>query len=117
MHGPYPQTPIFLTERAGRKCRQHLDFEGDACEKRNHAWLWAHQFCPQNLYSLECNLDLRAWGYVFWDSNRLEKLGVMKEPRSVLDCSRFPEHYDDPLGDRLYTEPSAQERLRGMGLA
>ena len=35
-------------------------------------------------YYETCNMDLSAWGYVFWDSDRSERLGILKEPRVSL---------------------------------
>jgi hypothetical protein len=107
-----PQTGLFRREFQGRERHQKLKFEGDHYHKRNLGWLWANQMQPQNRYYSIYNSDLRSWGYVFWDSDRLEQLGVLKESR--------PEDYLLPPPPR-YTDsgarPSAQRRLRELGLA
>ena len=110
--GPRPETDFFLEELAGRQRSQKLEFEGDEHQKRNLGWLWANQMEPQSDYYENCKMDLRAWGYVFWDSDRLEHLGIMKELRPLLYRNQDPPHYREPE-----VRPSAQRRLRDMGLA
>ncbi len=111
-HPPRQDTAMFRRERDGERNFVKLDFEGDEYEKRNLAWLWSNQYRPQYGYSQTCNLDLRAWGYVFWDKGRLDRLGILKEERPPFHCTRYPPHYRKPA-----IKPSAQKRLRELGLA
>lgn len=110
--GPRPETEFFREEREGRQRSRKLKFEGDEHQKRNLGWLWANQMEPQSNYYETCKIDLRAWGYVFWDSDRLEHLGILNEPRPFLYRYQYPPHYRKPK-----IRPSAQRRLREMGLA
>ena len=108
---PWRTTGFFYEEWKGWQRSQKLEFEGDEHEKRNLGWLWAHQMTPYPGYYDTCNMNLRAWGYVFWDSDRLENLGIFKEPRPSQDCPSYPPHYSEPeIG------PSVQRRLRDMRL-
>jgi hypothetical protein len=108
-HCPRPQTDLFKREFQGRKSNQKLDFEGDHYQKRNLGWLWANQMQPHSGYYADYDVDLRSWGYVFWDSDRLEKLGVLKVPRPSGYCHSRPPHYK-----KLEVRPSAQRRLREL---
>lgn len=60
-----------------------LDSEYKGKEKPNLAWLWSvqqwnHAFDGGNYVSCCERRDcLRSWGYVMWDSSRLESLGIM----------------------------------------
>jgi hypothetical protein len=107
-HRPWIPGNIFRREWHGRQRGQKLEFEGDEYHKSNLAWLWAHQMRPEPVSYETCNGDLRAWGYVFWDSGRLDDLGILKEPRLAQYSSSYPEPE---------IRPSAQRRLRNMGLA
>jgi hypothetical protein len=80
-----PLIGIFETEWEGWSSGEILSFEGDDLQKRNHAWLWAHQNRPERLSYCVRDFDLREWGYVFWDSDRLQRWKVMDEPRPVLN--------------------------------
>lgn len=103
---------FFQIEHQGRQRHQQLKFEGDDLHKRNLAWLWAHQMMPCPSYDDTCDIDLRAWGYVFWDKDGLENMRLLEETRPSRPSSNRPPHYPKP-GSR----PSAQERLRNLRFA
>lgn len=109
---PEPRYHFFQAEHQGRQRRQKLEFEGDDLHKRNLAWLWAHQMMPYPGYDDTCDMDLRAWGYVFWDKDRLEQMRLLEETRPSGFHSSRPPHYPKPESG-----PSAQERLRNLGFA
>jgi hypothetical protein len=53
-----------------------VQFERDALDQPNEAWLWAHDYQPCELYvastwEFPIGEGLRRLGYVFWDSDRL----------------------------------------------
>jgi hypothetical protein len=109
---PEPRHHFFQAEHQGRQRRQKLEFEGDDLHKRNLAWLWAHQMMPYPGYDDTRDMDLRAWGYVFWDKDRLEHMRLLEETRPSGFFSSRPPHYPKPESG-----PSAQERLRNLGFA
>ena len=52
----------------------------DNIEKPNKAWSWAMKFCVSRTYRTwpgVDNHDLEGWGYVIWDHERLERLGIL----------------------------------------
>jgi hypothetical protein len=101
----------FQAEYQGWKSGQQLEFEGDDLQKRNFAWLWVHQMKPYPGYNDNCDTDLRAWGYVFWDKDRLDQMRLLEGTWSAR-YSHAP-----PAGYQEKSRPSAQERLRDLGLA
>ncbi len=100
----------FKQEKQDLKEGKALDFEGDAPEQRNLAWLWANQNLATPYYASPCDYDFRSWGYVFWDRPRLEYLNVVKEP-----CPRVNRNRPSQKRDRG-REKSVEERLREMGI-
>jgi hypothetical protein len=87
------------------------EFEKDALDLRNKTWVWATTDSAETDYYQPDNYDLRQWGYVFWDSGRLDISGL-------LDMAR-----DRRLGARAYMlrrrralEPSEERWLQDMGL-
>jgi hypothetical protein len=109
------QTGIFKTEDDDWLSGKVLGFEGDRLEKRNLAWLWAHQNRPEASFFWRCNTDLREWGYIFWDSDRLQRCGILNEARPSFDKHELPPRYNER--ESIFDRPSAQERLRELGLA
>ncbi len=109
---PEPRYLFFQAEHQGRQRSQKLEFEGDDLHKRNLAWLWAHQMMPYPGYYDRCDMDLRAWGYVFWDKDRLERMRLLEETRPSRYPLSRPPYYPEPV-----SRPSAQERLRSLGFA
>jgi hypothetical protein len=67
---PKPRTELLESEYQGRRSHQKLKFEGEHYQKRNLGWLWANQMQPHGDYYANYDMDLRSWGYVFWDSDR-----------------------------------------------
>ncbi len=103
---------LFQAEHQGRQRREKLRFEGDDLRKRNLAWLWAHPMISYPGYDYTCDTDLRAWGYVFWDKDRLEQMRLLEKPRPSRFFPSLPPYYLKPE-----SRPSAQERLRNLGFA
>ena len=109
---PVPKSDIFKKESEGCQNSQKLEFEGDKYEERNLAWLWSNQYEPQDVYYQNCNADLREWGYVFWDKDRLDRLDILKRKRPIFYAHSYPPHYPKPV-----VRPSVQKRLRDLCLA
>lgn len=103
--------PHFQAEYQGWKSGQQLEFEGDDLQKRNFAWLWVRQMKPYPGYNHKCDTDLRAWGYVFWDKDRLEQMRLLEGIWSARYSHALPAGYQEK------SRPSAQERLKDLGLA
>lgn len=55
--------------------------QGETASQPNKAWLWAKENNLQGEFCQPCDRDLMAWGYVFWDGERLQKMRVVEEPR------------------------------------
>lgn len=49
--------------------------------KPNVAWTWSSDYRDERWYFSPLTEDLRAWGYVFWDKERLDDWGVLDETR------------------------------------
>lgn len=101
----------FQAEYQDWKSGQQLEFEGGDLQKCNFAWLCLHQMKPYPGYNDKCDRDLRTWGYVFWDKDRLDQMRLLEETWSAR-YSHAP-----PAGYQEKSRPSAQERLRDLGLA
>jgi hypothetical protein len=119
LHGAlrsWPQvlTRSFETHSKGWKNDHVREFGGDDLPKRNQAWHWAHQN-QHEMYFSERNAPLREWGYVFWDENRLQRWGILDDPWPLLFTDERQERYQNRPGP--FEGPSAQERLRCLGLA
>jgi hypothetical protein len=77
-------TPEFREHEQAVASGVMVDFQGDSLDKANQAWLWAHGFHLCDCY-VQCRRDfprgegLRRFGYVFWDSTRLESSGLMQK--------------------------------------
>ena len=72
----YPNGP-----RIGWPSWPNADFY-DNVEKSNEAWIWTlkRQGHPRRSteYAKEQNIEgLRRWGYVIWDHERLQSLGIL----------------------------------------
>lgn len=80
---PMRDTATFGQDHDDPSNSPNLVFEGDEYGKRNLAWLWSNQDRPQAVYFQNCNLDLRAWGYVFWDKDRWDRSGILREQRPL----------------------------------
>jgi hypothetical protein len=70
-------TPEYQQHVADLENRIKVQFQGNAQDKANQAWLWAHENKPCELYVGErsefpIGEGLRRFGYVFWDSDRLQ---------------------------------------------
>lgn len=111
-HRSLPKQQIYQDEFEDSLSSRKLDFDGDEFQKRNLAWLWSNQYRAQHSYYQGCNIDLRSWGYVFWGKARLDRLGILKEERPDYLFCRHPPHFEERV-----LQPSAQKRLREMGLA
>jgi hypothetical protein len=110
-NGEYPQHGPIALERAAKERGDIVRFETDALPLRNRAWVWAASGCAEPLYYQRESYNLRGWGYVFWDSARLEESGRLKTRREIdVEREAFYEKRFRGL------EPSAEERLRDMCL-
>jgi len=47
----------------------------------NAAWTWSNNYRDERWYFSPVTGYLRAWGYVFWDKERLDDWGVLDETR------------------------------------
>lgn len=81
------------TEHRGRNSGQPVEFKRDSLRTRNFAWLWAHQKNPYARYQDTDDTALRAWGYVFWNKDRLDQMGLLEGTRSARCCSVRPRDY------------------------
>jgi hypothetical protein len=55
----------------------NLMFEGDFLNKPNEAWVWSEAYRLSTTFAYRC-CDIRDWGYVFWDHERLEAAKAME---------------------------------------
>lgn len=93
---------------------QVTTFERDSIQCPNKAWIWAKQNNAglERGYYRPCDRDLRALGFVFWDSDRLEKkMRLMNEARPKMKWASPA----DLAWERHGTNHSAEQRLRDMG--
>jgi len=88
--GEEPYDAVFITPKfeeyeqaiaSGMK----MGFQKDSITNPNHAWLWAHDYQPCELYveasqRFPIGEGLRRFGYVFWDSKRLHDSGILQKP-------------------------------------
>jgi len=61
-----------------------MQFQRDSIRSPNHAWLWAHGYQPCELYveasrGFPVGEGLRRFGYVFWDSKRLQASKILEK--------------------------------------
>ncbi|RFU36329.1 hypothetical protein B7463_g69, partial [Scytalidium lignicola] len=95
-------------------------FQGDAIAGPNQAWLWAHRYQPCELY-VQGTSDfpigdcLRRFGYVFWDSDRLQRSGILqKDPADIAQeaLERFsrPKYLSEGVEDRIRKLSMSQRR-------
>jgi len=61
-----------------------FQFRGDAIDKPNVAWLWAHEYQPcdqyvQSRWEYAMGEGLRRFGYLFWDSKRMHESGILQK--------------------------------------
>ena len=85
-------------------------FDGDKPRTCNFAWLWAHQMRPYPGFGDSCDTDLRAWGYVFWDKDRLDRMGLLEYPRPVRPSHVCPDDYWVTQPDSAETQLNQMER-------
>lgn len=92
-----------------------VDFEGDSSILPNKAWVWAKQNNPTNAYCQAYDQDLRAWGHVFWDNERLSGTSLLDETRPNVS---WPYYDRSSFSSKLRCEqtPSAEQRLKDTGL-
>ncbi|KAF4637503.1 hypothetical protein G7Y89_g581 [Cudoniella acicularis] len=91
-----------------------VNFKRDAVELPNEAWLWAHKYQPCELYTTSSHdfapgNGLRRFGYVFWDSHRLQRSQILqKGPQNTADyaLANFPRPE--------YQTESVEERIRKL---
>jgi len=60
-----------------------VQFYRDDINRANEAWLWSHNYQPCELYVQNTSMfpigqGLRRFGYVFWDSSRLQTSGLLQ---------------------------------------
>lgn len=53
------------------------EYEGDRLGTPNWGFLWAHGFTGNNVCGRTCDDELRSLGYVFWDKDRLQAMGIL----------------------------------------
>ena len=89
---------------------QHREYEGDKLTNYNLAWQWSrYTYLPPHRCS-SCVFNLREWGYVIWDQDRIKQSGLIDEPGPQQVQRQCP-----PRRDR-HREPSIQRKLQGMDL-
>jgi len=81
---PIWETPEYQEYEGALASEMKVRFEGDATSRPNEAWLWAHEYRPCELYvqstpDFAIGEGLRRFGYVFWDSRRLQDLGLLQK--------------------------------------
>lgn len=89
---------------------QNLELEDDELANCNLAWLWS---ADMRLPSHRCSSwasNLRDWGYIFWDQDRIKRSKVLRQsrPQQV--------HRQCPLNRERMNEASIQRRLEEMNL-
>ena len=87
-------------------------FDGDSSDSPNRGWHLVMSNRPLHRHGLPGSQNLRTWGYVFWDQQRLANTFLLPEPY----CSR--RRNSDSFWATLPCErtPSAEERLLRTGL-
>jgi len=68
------------------------------------AWPWANPLHPPIKLHDQVSKGLRDWGYVFWDSDRLHRSGILERDSNDVLVNEFDEH-------GASRGPSVQERL------
>jgi hypothetical protein len=76
-------TPEYKEHKQALASGVKAPFLGDCIDKPNEGWLWAHQYKSCELYvsstrGSTIGEGLRRFGYVFWDSTRLHRVGILQ---------------------------------------
>jgi hypothetical protein len=110
-----PVGQLFDLERDSDLWNDLKTFRRDSLNQPNRAWLWAKENKSSVIGSsaLPHDRDLRAWGYVFWDSERLQKLRFIEQPRPELGANSDP---PPPMPLEHGHPLSAEQKLMDMGL-
>lgn len=110
----YAQDHLCRVLEKDLKSRPHKNgqkFQGGKLSACNRAWEWRFEKCPTSRLTLAANFDLRTWGFVFWDKDRLESSGLLHQSQPALD--RWPSLPSiEPS-----KEPSIEQKLQEMNLA
>ena len=107
----HPGGRLFNIARNPELSADPIIFKGDSISRPNQALIWAKENNPMDEFYRLSDSELRALGYVFWDSHRLQKMRSMKEPRAEMGWSTPP----DTWASQRCQNPSAEERLKDMG--
>ncbi|MCJ1431059.1 hypothetical protein MMC27_000409 [Xylographa pallens] len=103
------QDRLLQREINGERTGLESSLGGENIKDCNKGWLWAAGYQATVRYNIAANCDLRRFGYVFWDSKRLEECGLLEticKPEEVVSN-------DPTMLPRLLGRPSATVRLRG----
>lgn len=109
----FPSGQLFSLQQSSELWNRMTTSGEESANRPNKAWLWAKENNPKGDFYRPCDRDLMAWGYVFWDSERLREMRVIEEPRPELSWSDTP---PGPLAPERRTCLSAEQRLKDMGL-
>lgn len=113
LQNSFPSGHFFSVEENAELWNHLISLQGESAGQPNKAWLWSRENNWRNGIYLPWDRDLRALGYVFWDDDRLQEMRFMEEPRPNM---RLSSHWRvRPLLEQ-HERPSAEQRLRDMGL-
>jgi hypothetical protein len=86
-------------------------FQGDKLSACNLGWSWAFEMRSKAFFTPSSSSEIREWGYVFWDEDRLRRSGLIDTPRPRWQKDPF-----FPRGEYRMAMPSVQQRLEDMNL-
>ncbi|MCJ1484584.1 hypothetical protein MMC06_004755 [Schaereria dolodes] len=89
-----------------QKVGTDLCFDPDSLESWNMGWLWAANHKVVETLRTAYGSNLRRWGFVIWDSDRLMRSGVLTELSKVKNKK--------PEDRNRWRMPSAERRLKGV---
>lgn len=113
LENSFPSGQLFSIQHDSDLWNRLTASQGESASQPNKAWLWAKENNPNGDFYRRCDRDLMAWGYVFWDGERLRKMRAIEGLRPELRWSATP---PGPLPPDQHANPSAEEKLMDMGL-
>ncbi len=54
----------------------------------NAAWTWSNDYRDETWHFRPETRELRSWGYVFWDEERLDDWGALEEDKRLTGLYR-----------------------------
>ena len=109
---PTPPPPLPLLQRPPRIPAGKIwpDDDHDQLCRPNLGWHWSRNYLHSDITGRASDHALRRWGYVFWDADRLRKMGV----------TAYVHNAEPSIGEvekrQRDEEPSAEGVLMDMGL-